>query len=615
MGRVQAVVALLLALPAISMAGEPADSGVDGDLRLLVDAKGGLSRLSKADFEKGPRGPFEGRADAAWGDIARWLEKTLSRSPESGSLREEPPPAPPSRREKLLLRWDAEKKKCRIAAAGSSFQLDGAGISAARGALQKASKGEALDVWIDAAPDVPFQWVLAAVQMARDSKKWFLSFRVPAECLKDGDLADALRLFPLRSAPSWTGEGPSVQALVDADAPFRSAASLLLLAARNPWVPVRMGRNPAGLADFHRPGERGASTGACVDALLADAVVLRALAWLRDHQGGEGGWSCDHFMARCRRGACSGPGSTESYDAGVTALALRAFLAAGHTAARGDFRETVAGAVKWLLAAQAEDGCVGRSGPGGFWIYNHCLATQALCEALAWEGRNPELQSACRKAVRFLVDCQNPDSGWRYGVRPKESDTSCTAAAVAALKAAVIAGLEVPPTSFQGAMKWIEQATDKEWGITGYTSPGDTGALLAEAVGRFEPQPTMTAAALASRLWVQGESALWSASVMRGAKVLLDKPPLWEGERGRTCFYYWYWGTTAAFLLGPETRDRWEPSLLQALVPKQAESGCAKGSWDPVDAWGSAGGRVYATAVCALALESLFPYRRDLVLR
>ena len=68
-------------------------------------------------------------------------------------------------------------------------------------------------------------------------------------------------------------------------------------------------------------------------------------------------------------------------------------------------------------------------------------------------------------------------------------------------------------------------------------------------------------------------------------------------------------------MLGEGHREKWEPRLMRALVPNQVDSGCARGSWDPVDAWGTAVGRVYATAMSALALECLLRYRRDLVLK
>lgn len=47
-----------------------------------------------------------------------------------------------------------------------------------------------------------------------------------------------------------------------------------------------------------------------------------------------------------------------------------------------------------------------------------------------------------------------------------------------------------------------------------------------------------------------------------------------------------------------------------APAPQRAkDAGCAADSWEPVDRWGGEGGRVYATAINALTLETATRYR------
>ena len=48
--------------------------------------------------------------------------------------------------------------------------------------------------------------------------------------------------------------------------------------------------------------------------------------------------------------------------------------------------------------------------------------------------------------------------------------------------------------------------------------------------------------------------------------------------------------------------------MVAAAVKTQKRDGNAKGSWDPVDAWGEDGGRVYATAINTLTLEIYYRY-------
>ena len=78
--------------------------------------------------------------------------------------------------------------------------------------------------------------------------------------------------------------------------------------------------------------------------------------------------------------------------------------------------------------------------------------------------------------------------------------------------------------------------------------------------------------------------------------------------------YYGHFGSLPLFQLdgpdGPMWRDS-SAALLHALAPHQkgAQDGCQAGSWDPsVERWGFVGGRVCATAINALTLETCRRY-------
>ena len=74
--------------------------------------------------------------------------------------------------------------------------------------------------------------------------------------------------------------------------------------------------------------------------------------------------------------------------------------------------------------------------------------------------------------------------------------------------------------------------------------------------------------------------------------------------------YYWYYGTLAMFQMGGTHWRAWNKSMKSALVNHQRGSGDEKGSWDPIGAWGFAGGRVYSTAINVLSLEIYYRYAR-----
>ena len=141
---------------------------------------------------------------------------------------------------------------------------------------------------------------------------------------------------------------------------------------------------------------------------------------------------------------------------------------------------------------------------------------------------------------------------------------------------------------------------------------GDTGARLAEAMGKFQPTEAMTAAAVISRIFILGSKATNRPEILGGGNLLKQNPPKWDVKGGTIDMYYWYYGALAMFQLGGEYWKTWEPALRDALVATQHTEGCEKGSWDPAGVWGGAGGRVYATAINTLTLEVYYRYSRIL---
>ena len=69
-----------------------------------------------------------------------------------------------------------------------------------------------------------------------------------------------------------------------------------------------------------------------------------------------------------------------------------------------------------------------------------------------------------------------------------------------------------------------------------------------------------------------------------------------------------FWGSTAMWQVGGERWQKWNEAMRKALVDHQRmeKDRCEMGSWDPIDAWSNEGGRVYATAMCCLCLETWF---------
>ncbi|MCW8140979.1 MAG: hypothetical protein KIT58_18915 [Planctomycetota bacterium] len=343
-----------------------------------------------------------------------------------------------------------------------------------------------------------------------------------------------------------------------------------------------------------------------------ESAVTAALRWLKFHQSADGRWDAAGWQQNCSRGPrCSGPGTeagNSHYDVGITSLALLAFLGNGHTHRFGTFKATVNKGLNWLKKQQAADGSVGYDVSHGESIYNHSIATMALCEAYA-VSRDFTLKRYAEQAVKFCVDSQNPGLGWKYGVRSGRNDTSSTGWFVLALKAGKTAGLEVPDAAFDGARNWFIRATDSE-GNVGYETPGGGSSFLGPNDGKYDLTPCMTAVSVICRIFT-GERRSEDA-IRKGAKILADNPPTWTDANNyrKVNMYYWYYGTYAMFQVGGDRWKDWNKAMQQSLLPRQRQRGCEDGSWDPVCEWALAAGRVYTTAINALTLEIYYRYER-----
>lgn len=337
---------------------------------------------------------------------------------------------------------------------------------------------------------------------------------------------------------------------------------------------------------------------ALADPLPEPAVasaIEAACEWLVRHQAEDGRWDIDGFDARCH--ACAGYGTPE-YDVGATGLALEALVRGGSTHETGPHARAVVMATAFLIRVQREDGCIGD--PSGHYTYNHAIATRALA-LLRVQSRDADLDEPVRRAADYLLAIRNDDGGWRYqnyratGATEQggTNDTSITAWCVTALLATRSAGLAPDGTTdaLDGANAWLDHVRHSSAAhplTYGYTGPQ-------QFVYR-EPFVTTACGVAIRHLTSHPED------VSAALPMLLGHTP----DPTRHNFYEWYWSTVAATTAtSTDGRDAWNRGVRSTLLRMQDRAGgCASGSWDPIDTWGQHGGRVYATAMAALCLET-----------
>ncbi len=365
------------------------------------------------------------------------------------------------------------------------------------------------------------------------------------------------------------------------------------------------GGGPAGCFGYRDGGGRKKATARWGGTPGSESAVEAALRWLKRHQSPDGSWEATKWE-----------GSAKT-DAGVTGLALLAFLGAGYTESEGQYKEVVRKATQWIISKQDAKGCIGTgfegTEPAGVG-YHHAICGLALAEAYGMTKAG-HLAGPAQKAVDYSInEHQIPGSGWRYtpkgvgettGSGAGVADLSVTGWFVMQLKSAKIAGLNVPASGMQGGLAFLNQVSDQYGRCTYQPAPAE---------GVFSPNPTMTSVGMLCRLFTGSPPT--DPRVVGGADYLMKTSvPDW-GENGcHVNMYYWYYGTLTVFQVGGEPWKKWNTAMLPALCDNQRMGGPmdgtekdVDGSWDPVCPWGAKGGRVYTTAVGALCLEVYYRY-------
>jgi len=149
-------------------------------------------------------------------------------------------------------------------------------------------------------------------------------------------------------------------------------------------------------------------------------------------------------------------------------------------------------------------------------------------------------------------------------------------------------------------------------GRTGYNTMGGypSRLTLAEADFPADKSESMTAVGVLIRIFA-GHTMESDPLISKGADLMAEKLPVWA-DGGDIDFYYWYYGTLAMHQVGGPRWDKWNAAIKTVIIDHQRQNKDEDeyGSWDPVDPWSSAGGRIYATTLNCLSMEVYYRYPR-----
>jgi hypothetical protein len=312
---------------------------------------------------------------------------------------------------------------------------------------------------------------------------------------------------------------------------------------------------------------------------------------------------------------CTGPGNA-AHDVGITGLALLAFLGEGNTLRLGTYRKVVKDGSKWLIEQQdPQTGLIGAPGPQGF-MYSHAIATNALCETYGLSENYRPYKKSAQLAVNYIASARNPYGVWRYEPKSNDGDSSITGWMVQALLSGKYFELDVDTSGLEAAKVFFDSVTDPATGAVGYQKVGEGSS---RAVGKLAKFPNAKTEALTGVVlmcdYLMERDPKEVKTMKLAAETMMRKLPTWNEQDGSIDMYYWYYGSYAMYQAGPPYWDKWSKALTDAALKSQLRDGNPnfknpndKGSWDPVDAWGDDGGRVYSTAIMVLCLEAYYRY-------
>lgn len=328
------------------------------------------------------------------------------------------------------------------------------------------------------------------------------------------------------------------------------------------------------------------------------AAIERGLAFLAAQQQADGSFPPDLVIGAGNDVDVAGQ---ERHRVGVTGLALLALLGGGNTLRLGPYRGKVGAGCKWLVDQQDPNDGHFLAGDSAI---DQAFATLAVIEAYGLSDNYRPFRKPAQLGVDFLLGGRGADGGW--GLRPgARSDSLMTAIALHVMGSAEAFQLGAKVEHGDAAWRWLDSVTNTETGRPGFHKRGQALVRPPDALA-FPAEQTelLAAASLWGRLITRPKTPP-DAAMQAAVATILKCPPRYEPKAGSVDFLYWYYATAALRRYGGEAWRAWAPAMTKVVLEHESQQADAAGSWDPVDAWGTWGGRVQSTALMVMVLQVL----------
>ena len=306
----------------------------------------------------------------------------------------------------------------------------------------------------------------------------------------------------------------------------------------------------------------------------------------------------------------------------VSSLALLAFLGEGDTwltdektGARSLYADRIQRGIAWLMKQQ--DAESGRFGPSAdntdrsmynHLLYNHGLATLAMCEAAGLSGDGVVRESA-QKAVNLILKTQTRDGGWNFAGDPNgDAEVPLSAWNVQALYAAREAGLQVSEDAFKRALEFYRKTTLIEKG-----EPRVSWSIKNDdKVNRL----SLLSVSLMTRQLLgddprSGDLGLLAIKIQdTSVNVVKEWGVGWQPKGARSDDdarakydpFHIYFATYGMFFRGGKDWAVWSEAMRKAVTEFQDSDGC----WRCNDVFTRQAGFAYSTALGVLTLQAYY---------
>jgi hypothetical protein len=265
-------------------------------------------------------------------------------------------------------------------------------------------------------------------------------------------------------------------------------------------------------------------------------------------------------------------------NVGVVSLCAMAFMADGNLPGRGRYGAEVEAALEYVLSQCSESGFIGAETVHGP-MYGHGFATLFLGEIYGMSPDDRRVRDALSRAVDVILSSQNAEGGWRYRPVPNDADISVTICQVMALRSARNAGVKVPASVIERAVKYVRDCRNPDGGFRYMRSPGPSGW-------------PRTAAGVASLYY----AGIYEDETIDAGLDYITRSALPGAVLADPVHYFYghYYAVQAMYLAGGARWEIWWPAVRDQFISVQAADGSYRSDY--------AGG-AYATAMSMLVLQ------------